>query len=444
MLEESFLLKSTAQFGLYIYSYKMVGFFEVEHFPLTKLRQFHERVLSFSNKFFKGYFKLGVSESISALVVIGLVLSFFVAVVCTYVFVFPKYQSAAIRTYRVGQSSKSVGKCNVFEGKWIPDETYPLYNASQCPFAERGFDCVSNGRRDRGYQKWRWKPKNCQIPRFNVQEILRKLRGKRIVFVGDSLSRTQWESMVCLLMTGVEDRRNVYEINGNAITKRIRFLGVWFSFFNLRIDFYRSVFLVQPGSAPRHAPKRVKSTIRLDKMDDISKEWIDSDFLIFNSGHWWTPTKLFDMDCYFQQGRSLKLGMGITSGFRTALNTWASWVETSVNRNRTTVFFRTFESSHWMGRNRNSCKVTRRPWSKTKGRDHSRISDIIIDVVKKMTTPVTVLHVTPMGAFRSDAHVGTWSDNPSVADCSHWCLPGVPDTWNEILLSMMLSDQITN
>ncbi|KHG27702.1 Segregation and condensation B [Gossypium arboreum] len=131
--------------------------------------------------------------------------------------------------------------------------------------------------------------------------------------------------------------------------------------------------------------------------------------------------------------------MGIASAFRTALETWVSWVESSVNRNRTRVFFRTFESSHWIGRNRNSCKVTRRPWLKTKGRDHSRISDIIIDVVKKMTTPVTVLHVTPMGAFRSDAHVGTWSDKQSVADCSHWCLPGVPDTWNEILLSMMLS-----
>ncbi|XP_052883533.1 protein trichome berefringence-like 7 [Gossypium arboreum] len=194
-----------------------------------------------------------------------------------------------------------------------------------------------------------------------------------------------------------------------------------------------------PGSAPRHAPKRVKSTVKLDKLDDMSKEWIDSDFLIFNSGHWWTPTKLFDMGRYFQAGRSLKLGMGIASAFRTALETWVSWVESSVNRNRTRVFFRTFESSHWIGRNRNSCKVTRRPWLKTKGRDHSRISDIIIDVVKKMTTPVTVLHVTPMGAFRSDAHVGTWSDKQSVADCSHWCLPGVPDTWNEILLSMMLS-----
>lgn len=56
-----------------------------------------------------------------------------------------------------------------------------------------------------------------------------------------------------------------------------------------------------------------------------------------------------------------------------------------------------------------------------------------------MTFPVKVVHVTPMGAFRSDAHVGTWSDNPSVPDCSHWCLPGVPDTWNEIIFSNLLS-----
>ncbi|KAK8299795.1 hypothetical protein V6Z11_D05G341500 [Gossypium hirsutum] len=377
----------------------MLGNFEVEQCSFSKLRQFHERVLSFSDRFVKIHCKHCVSESISALIVIGLFLSFLLAMVCTYFHVFPIYQPA-VRTYTVHESDDLVAKCNVFYGKWIPDESYPLYNASQCPFAERGFDCVVNGRRDRGYQKWRWQPKNCEIPRFNVQEILGKLHGKRIVFVGDSLSRTQWESMICLLM---------------------------------------QVFLVQPGSAPRHAPKRVKSTVKLDKLDDMSKEWVDSDFLIFNSGHWWTPTKLFDMGCYFQAGRSLKLGMGIASAFRTALETWVSWVESSVNRNRTRVFFRTFESSHWIGRNRNSCKVTRRPWLKTKGRDHSRISDIIIDVVKKMTTPVTVLHVTPMGAFRSDAHVGTWSDKQSVADCSHWCLPGVPDTWNEILLSMMLS-----
>ncbi|KAG8660575.1 hypothetical protein MANES_02G175100v8 [Manihot esculenta] len=324
-------------------------------------------------------------------------------------------------------------------GSWIKDESYPLYNASQCPFAEGGFNCLANGRRDRGYTKWRWKPKNCDIPRFNVHQILEKLRGKRIVFVGDSLSRTQWESLICMLMTGVEDKRSVYEVNGNKITKQIRFLGVRFSSYNLRIDFYRSVFLVQPGSTPRRAPKRVKSTLKLDKLDDISNEWVDSDVLIFNSGHWWNPSKLFEMGCYFQINGSLKLGMPITTAFKTALNTWASWAETTINTNKTSVFFRTFESSHWSGRNRLSCKVTRRPSTKTGGRDRSPVSDIIMKAVKKMSVPVTVLHVTPMGAFRSDAHVGTWSDNPSVPDCGHWCLPGVPDMWNEIFLSYLMS-----
>ncbi|KAL1112377.1 hypothetical protein V6Z11_D02G122100 [Gossypium hirsutum] len=27
-----------------------------------------------------------------------------------------------------------------------------------------------------------------------------------------------------------------------------------------------------------------------------------------------------------------------------------------------------------------------------------------------------------------------------VPDCSHWCLPGLPDIWNEIFLSYLLAD----
>ncbi|XP_065847326.1 protein trichome berefringence-like 7 [Euphorbia lathyris] len=379
----------------------------------------------------------------------AIAVSFLLATAFAFLFLFPRFQPVVneveIPTYNdsVGQIPNynySISECNFFEGGWIRDENYPLYDASQCPFAEQGFNCLANGRKDRGYTKWRWKPKNCEIPRFDIHQILEKLRGKRIVFVGDSLSRTQWESLICILMSGVEDKKSVFEVNKNKITKQIRFLGVLFSSFNLRIDFYRSVFLVQPGSRiPKHSPKRVKSTLKLDKLDDISKEWINSDVLIFNSGHWWTPTKLFEMGCYFQIGGSLKLGMRIADGLRTALKTWASWAETNINANKTSVFFRTFESSHWSGRKRFSCKVTKQPSARTGGRDWSPISHTIIEAVKKMTLPVTVLDVTPMGAYRSDGHVGTWSDNPSVPDCSHWCLPGVPDMWNEILLAYLMS-----
>ncbi|CAN6543551.1 hypothetical protein ACFX13_034765 [Malus domestica] len=409
----------------------------------VQFRPFYKRVLNFGNEMMKGHCKILVFQTYNGLVAIGSLVFFVVAMSCAFLYLFPSVPPV-VNSYPVSNSSSSsTDKCDVFEGRWIQDESYPLYNASECPFAEIGFNCFANGRKDRGYAKWRWKPKNCDIPRFDVRAVLEKLRGKRIVFVGDSLSRTQWESLICLLMTGVEDKKSVYEVNGKKITKQIRFLSVHFSSFDLRIDFYRSVFLVQPASVPIRSPKRVKSTLRVDKLDDISQEWIDSDILIFNSGHWWTPSKLFDMGCYFQVGKSLKLGMPITTGFRIALNTWSSWVETMVNTNRTSVFFRTFESSHWSGRNHNSCKVTKHPWSSSWGKDRSTISDIIIKIVKKMKVPVTILHVTPMLSFRSDGHVGTWSDNPSVPDCSHWCLPGVPDMWNEILLNLLPGNQVS-
>ncbi|KAJ9177798.1 hypothetical protein P3X46_012970 [Hevea brasiliensis] len=378
-----------------------------------------------------------VSHCLRVLVVIGSLFSFFIAIGGGYIYVLPSF-TQAFHGYGISKSNDSIGDCNVFDGNWIVDNSYPLYNASECPFVEQGFNCLGNGRKDEDYLKWRWKPKNCDIPRFNIYYILTLFQNKRIVFVGDSMSRSQWESLICLLMTGVEDKKSVYEVNRNKITKRIRYLSARFNSFNFTIEFFRSVFLVQHAWMPRHAPKRVRSTLRLDKMDDISSEWVNSDVLIFNTGHWWVPGKLFETGCYFQVGNALKLGMSIPAAFRMALDTWALWVQNTIDTNRTRVFFRTFEPSHWSDQTHRFCNVTRHPMSETEGTDRSLFSDATWEVVKKMTVPVTILHITAMSAFRSDAHVGKWNDNLSIADCSHWCLPGVPDMWNEILLYFLL------
>ncbi|PWZ12008.1 Protein trichome berefringence-like 7 [Zea mays] len=244
----------------------------------------------------------------------------------------------------VGGSGLSLGgeACDVFDGAWVPDDTgrHPLYNSSECPFAERGFDCLANGRNDTGYLKWRWKPRRCEVPQFAARTALERLRGKRVVFVGDSMSRTQWESFICMLMAGVDDPRTVFEVNGNEITKTIRHLAVRFASHGLTVEFFRSVFLVQEHPAPRHAPKRVKSTLRLDRMDSFSRKWVNSDVLIFNTGHWWTPTKLFDRDT------SQKV-----------------------------------------------CEVTEQPSSEAKGNDKSEFGAILSDVVTNMKVPITVLNV---------------------------------------------------
>ncbi|KAK7369483.1 hypothetical protein VNO80_11522 [Phaseolus coccineus] len=382
-----------------------------------------------------------VSLRFQVLVIIASVFSFFVAV-GGYMYVLPSLSQAFsnVQVLSSEGNNGSVRDCDIFNGSWVQVQDHPLYNATECPFVEAGFDCLGNGRSDRDYLGWRWKPRSCEIPRFDVRGILEMLRSKRVVFVGDSMSRTQWESLICMLMAGVEDKRGVYEVNRNQITKKIRFLGVRFSAFNLTIEFFRSVFLVQQGRMPRHAPKRVKSTLLLDKLDDISDQWVNSDILIFNTGHWWVPSKLFDMGCYFKVGSSLKLGMSIPAAFRIALETWASWVEREINKNRTRIFFRTFEPSHWSDLTRRICNVTQYPTLETDGSNQNLFSDTILDVVKNVNIPINVLHVTSMSAFRSDAHVGNWSDNPSIEDCSHWCLPGVPDMWNEIILFQLFSE----
>lgn len=44
--------------------------------------------------------------------------------------------------------------------------------------------------------------------------MLEMLRGKRLVFVGDSLNRNMWESLVCALRDSLKDKCRVYEVSG--------------------------------------------------------------------------------------------------------------------------------------------------------------------------------------------------------------------------------------
>lgn len=57
--------------------------------------------------------------------------------------------------------------------------------------------------------------------RFKSRLLLEKLRGKRLMFVGDSLNRNQWESMVCLVQSAIPSGRKSLNKTGSLAVFRI-------------------------------------------------------------------------------------------------------------------------------------------------------------------------------------------------------------------------------
>lgn len=63
---------------------------------------------------------------------------------------------------------------------------------------------------------------------------------------------------------------------------------------------------------------------------------------------------------------------------------------------------------------------------------------VVNKVLNRMKTAVYLLDITFLSQLRKDAHPSVYSgDHPGV-DCSHWCLPGLPDTWNQLLYAALI------
>lgn len=76
---------------------------------------------------------------------------------------------------------------------------------------------------------------------------------------------------------------------------------------------------------------------------------------------------------------------------------------------------------------------------------------IVEEVLREMKVPVTLLNVTKLTNFRKDGHPSVYGKNRTLEtkistrrqDCSHWCLPGVPDAWNELIYVSLVLQQST-
>ncbi|KAE8735102.1 putative ubiquitin-activating enzyme E1c [Hibiscus syriacus] len=95
--------------------------------------------------------------------------------------------------------------------------------------------------------------------------MLEKLRNKRLVLVGDSIRRNQWESLLCMLASAVDNKDSIYEVNSNSITKHKGYLVFKFKDYNCTMEWYRSPFLVLQSRPPPGSLQNVKTTLKLDQ-----------------------------------------------------------------------------------------------------------------------------------------------------------------------------------
>ncbi|KAF7829338.1 protein trichome birefringence-like 2 [Senna tora] len=341
-------------------------------------------------------------------------------------------------------------KCNIFDGKWVRDESKPYYPFGSCPHIGGDFNCYLNGRPDTDYVKWKWQPNGCDIPSLNATDFLERLRGQKLVFVGDSLNRNMWESLVCILRQSVADKKRVYEISGRTEFKKKGFYAFRFEDYNCTVDFVSSPFLVQESTF--QGKNGSFETLRLDVMDQTTHMYHDADIIVFNTGHWWTHEKTSRGEDYYQEGNYIHPRLKVLDAYTRALTTWARWIDRNIDSNRTQVFFRGYSLTHFKGGQWNSggqCdKETEPIYNETYLQKYPSKMRALDHVIPKMKTPVMYLNISRLTDYRKDGHPSIYrldyktnqhqNSAEHYQDCSHWCLPGVPDTWNHLLYVSLL------
>ncbi|XP_065870279.1 protein trichome birefringence-like 30 isoform X2 [Euphorbia lathyris] len=332
-------------------------------------------------------------------------------------------------------------KCDIFTGKWVLDyKKHPLYKQEECEFLQDWENCIKNGRPDSLFQIWKWKPRDCSLPKFKAKKLLKKLRGKRLVYVGDSIHQNQWQSMVCMVQSAVPPGNKFMDYSAYPYVFRIQD-------YNASIEFHWAPYLVESSSDPPE--RRDGKTISVIMPKSISKHgdyWINADYLIFDSYAWWIkhPTVRI-LRGSFEKGDTEYYEMEQHVAFESSLNTWANWIDTNVDPTRTSVFFSTMSPIHdrsagWNNPRAIKCSNETLPVMNTSMplnlETDWEFYKIATKVIKSMKVKVQFLNITTLSEYRKDAHMsvyGAAKTDPANADCLHWCLPGLPDIWNELL-----------
>ncbi|KAJ4959220.1 hypothetical protein NE237_026331 [Protea cynaroides] len=202
--------------------------------------------------------------------------------------------------------------------------------------------------------------------------------------------------------------------------------------YGVSVNFNHNVFLVDLVN---------ETAGRVLKIDSITtgEPWKNANVLIFNTWHWWFHSGKIQAWDYIEEEGKLVKDMDRMVAIQKGLTTWSKWIDSNINPNTTSVFYQGISPTHFTGAKwgeaNENCKGQTEPVSGSTypGGPLPGVS-LVKDVLSKMSTPVDLLDVTTLSQLRKDGHPSVYvGAGQTGLDCSHWCLAGVPDTWNQLL-----------
>ncbi|XP_052207956.1 protein trichome birefringence-like 12 [Diospyros lotus] len=345
--------------------------------------------------------------------------------------------------------------CDLFNGRWVIDPNRrPMYDDT-CPFHRNSWNCIRNKRLDMArINSWKWVPHRCDLPRIDPSRFLDLMRNKRIGFIGDSLNENFLVAFLCVLRSG--------DVGATKWKRKGAWRGAFFPKFNVTVSYHRAVLLAkyewQPKDSSVSDQDGLKGIFRVD-VDIPADDWANItdfyDVLVFNTGHWWGFDK-FPKEkplVFYKGGQPIVPPLQMLDGLKAVLDSMVSYIQNEFPR-KTLKFWRLQSPRHFYGGewNQNGSCLFNEPldalqldlWFDPSNNGVNKEARLLNHVIEEAVqgTDIQLLDLNHLSEFRADAHPAIWlGQKDAVAiwgqDCMHWCLPGVPDTWVDILSQLI-------
>ncbi|XP_038991536.1 protein trichome birefringence-like 16 [Hibiscus syriacus] len=360
--------------------------------------------------------------------------------------------SVVLRERTSEQEAKTVERqaCDYTKGKWVIDDRRPLYSGLGCKqWLAPMWACRMMQRQDFAFENLRWQPKDCELEEFEGSKFLKRMQNRTLAFVGDSLGRQQFQSLMCMITAGKEspDVLDVGPEFGLVIPlggKRPNGWAYRFPSTNTTVLYYWSSTLCDLEPLNPKDPQ-TEYAMHLDRPPAFLRDFLHRiDVLVLNSGHHWNRGKLrankWIMYVGGESNTNRKIAdMGSAKNF--TIHSTIKWLNSQLPKHpHLKAFYRSISPRHFVNGDWNtggSCNNTT-PMSigkevlQDESSDHGAAGAV-------RGTGIKLLDITALSQVRDEGHISRFSltASPGVQDCLHWCLPGVPDTWNEILFALI-------